>query len=227
MHLEIIFAGIEYGGHWPWLSRSFGHLKSVVHKTAFNVALVYWSGPAKGYYTSQRALVLKYLRNVFILYGIVQWQLSLGYPFIVGYVDFSQAFARVNRNILFYNLKSSGLTGRVTEIPQWSGKMITVTALCHWLQFCLLLLKWRVVGDLGWSLWLSLVVIVVVVYCCFSRLRNSDRISKSMNKLWHYSVSCHIFYITPTNISVWLVPYSNLPTISYPVWCIPRSGSHC
>ena len=35
------------------------------------------------------------------------------------------------------------------KIPQWSGKMITVTALCRWLQFCLLLLTWRVVGDLG------------------------------------------------------------------------------
>ena len=44
-----------YWGHQPWPSRSYGHFES--KKWHFNVALVYWFRPAKGYYTSQRALV--------------------------------------------------------------------------------------------------------------------------------------------------------------------------
>ena len=35
-----------------------------------------------------------------------------------------------------------------------------------------------------------------------------------MNKLWHYSVPCHTFDMTPTTIFVWLVPYSNEPILS-------------
>ena len=35
------------------------------------------------------------------------------------------------------------------KIPQWGGKMVTLSALCRWMQFCLLLLTWRVVGDLA------------------------------------------------------------------------------
>ena len=55
--LRFSFTGIEYRGHWPWFSRPFGHFKSGFQEMAFNIALVYWSRPAKGYYTSQRALV--------------------------------------------------------------------------------------------------------------------------------------------------------------------------
>ena len=42
---------------WCWSSWSFGHFDSEFQETVFNVALVYWSRLAKGYYTSHRALV--------------------------------------------------------------------------------------------------------------------------------------------------------------------------
>ena len=45
-----------------------------------------------------------------------------------------------------------------------------------------------------------------------------------MNTLLHYSVPCHIFYMPLTTISVWLVPYSNPPTIIYPMLCVPPAG---
>ena len=48
MHLRILSAGIENVGHWLWPSRSFGHFDSEFQETAYNVALVYWSRPAKG-----------------------------------------------------------------------------------------------------------------------------------------------------------------------------------
>ena len=35
------------------------------------------------------------------------------------------------------------------KIPQWGEKMVTVSALCRWLQICLLLQTRRFVGDLG------------------------------------------------------------------------------
>ena len=60
MHLRILLAGIENGGHWPWPSRSFGHFNSEFQETAFKMALVYWARPAKGCYTSQLALVLNH-----------------------------------------------------------------------------------------------------------------------------------------------------------------------
>ena len=44
--------------NWPWPSKSFGHFNSEFQATAFNVTLVHWARPTKGYYTSQPALVL-------------------------------------------------------------------------------------------------------------------------------------------------------------------------
>ena len=76
---------------------------------AFNRNDRYNGGFLKGSRTSD---------NVFILNGLVQRQLTLGQPLIVCYIDFSQAFDRVNRNILFYKLKKSGLTGRVIDTLQ-------------------------------------------------------------------------------------------------------------
>ena len=49
---------VENGDHWLWHSKSFGHFDSEFQETAFNAALVYWSGPTKECYTSQRALVV-------------------------------------------------------------------------------------------------------------------------------------------------------------------------
>ena len=73
---------------------------------AFNRNDRYNGGFLKGSRTSD---------NVFILNGLVQRQLTLGQPLIVCYIDFPHAFDRVNRNILFYKLKKSGLTGRVID----------------------------------------------------------------------------------------------------------------
>ena len=44
-------------GHWPWSPRSSGHFDPEFQEIPFNVGLVYWSRPAKGCYTSKRALV--------------------------------------------------------------------------------------------------------------------------------------------------------------------------
>ena len=49
MHLGVLSAGIEDGGH----SRSFDHFDSEFQETAFNIILVYWIWPAEGCYTSQ------------------------------------------------------------------------------------------------------------------------------------------------------------------------------
>ena len=63
---------------------------------AFNRNDRYNGGLLKGSRTSD---------NVFILNGLVQRQLPLGQPLIVCYIDFSHAFDRMNRNILFYKLR--------------------------------------------------------------------------------------------------------------------------
>ena len=56
--------------------------------------------------------------NLFILSGLIERQLDTGQSLIVCNVDFTQAFDRVNRNILFYKIKKSGLTGRVIDTLQ-------------------------------------------------------------------------------------------------------------
>ena len=53
--------------------------------------------------------------NIFIILGLVQRQLSLGLFLILILVDFSKAFDRINRAILFYKIKKSGLRGRVID----------------------------------------------------------------------------------------------------------------
>ena len=54
--------------------------------------------------------------NLFILNGLIERQLSTGKSLIV--CHFTQAFDRVNRNILFYKIKKSGFTGRVIDTLQ-------------------------------------------------------------------------------------------------------------
>ena len=56
--------------------------------------------------------------NLFVLNGLTERQLSVGQFLIVCHVDFTQAFDRVNRNIIFYNIKKSGFTGRVIDTLQ-------------------------------------------------------------------------------------------------------------
>ena len=51
--------------------------------------------------------------NIYILQSIIEKQLLLGQQVIVIYVDFSRAFDLINRNILFYKIKKSGLKGRL------------------------------------------------------------------------------------------------------------------
>ena len=53
--------------------------------------------------------------NIFILKTLIQRQLLKGEKLFVCFVDFSKAFDRVNRHILFYKLFKSGLHGRVIE----------------------------------------------------------------------------------------------------------------
>ena len=45
--------------------------------------------------------------NLFVLNGLIERQLSMGQFLIVCHIDFTQAFDRVNRNILFYKIKKS------------------------------------------------------------------------------------------------------------------------
>ena len=56
--------------------------------------------------------------NLFVLNGLIERQLSMGQFLIVCHVDFTQAFDRVNRNILFYKIRKSGFTGRVIDTLQ-------------------------------------------------------------------------------------------------------------
>ena len=51
MHLEILLAGVENEGHWPWPSRSFWPF--VLKKRHSSLLLYLRSRPAKGSYTSQ------------------------------------------------------------------------------------------------------------------------------------------------------------------------------
>ena len=56
--------------------------------------------------------------NIYVLSSIIERQLTLGQNLIVCHVDFSRAFDSVNRNILFYKIKHSGLRGRVIDTLQ-------------------------------------------------------------------------------------------------------------
>lgn len=82
----------------------------IVQKCIENIELIfnksdkYNGGFKKGSRTSD---------NLLILQSLVERQLHLGQPLIVIFVDFSQAFDLLNRNILFYKLIKSGLHGRV------------------------------------------------------------------------------------------------------------------
>ena len=51
--------------------------------------------------------------------GLVERQLTIGKSLLVCFVDFSKAFDIINRNILFYKLKSNGWNGRVID-TLWS-----------------------------------------------------------------------------------------------------------
>ena len=53
--------------------------------------------------------------NIFILLGLIHRQLSIVQILILILVDFSKAFDRINRAILFYKIKKSGLRGRVID----------------------------------------------------------------------------------------------------------------
>ena len=53
--------------------------------------------------------------NLFILNGLVEKQLSLGKELHVCYIDFSKAFDKINRSILFYKLVRNGWKGKVID----------------------------------------------------------------------------------------------------------------
>ena len=61
-----------------------GHLAISTHKTAFNVALVHWSRPAKGYYTSQACSCIIYLHcrliREFMIMSVCSWWHMPWYP---------------------------------------------------------------------------------------------------------------------------------------------------
>ena len=56
--------------------------------------------------------------NLLILNGLIEWQLHMRQSLIVCHVDFTQAFGRVNRNILFYKIRKSCCTGRFIDTLQ-------------------------------------------------------------------------------------------------------------
>ena len=57
--------------------------------------------------------------NIFVLNGLIERQLTVGKSLLVCFVDFSKAFDIINRNILFYKLKSHGWKSRVID-TLWS-----------------------------------------------------------------------------------------------------------
>ena len=72
----------------------------------FNTQDRYNNGFSKGMRTAD---------NIFILQSVIERQLTLGQHLIVIFVDFTQAFDLVNRNILFFKLELTGLKGRVID----------------------------------------------------------------------------------------------------------------
>ena len=56
--------------------------------------------------------------NVFFLNGLIEKQIAMSSNLIVILVDFSQAFDKINRNILFYKLNKYGLKGRLIDVLQ-------------------------------------------------------------------------------------------------------------
>ena len=56
--------------------------------------------------------------NIFTIVGLIERQLVLGRGLIICFIDFSQAFDLVNRHILFYKIKKTGLKGRVIDTLQ-------------------------------------------------------------------------------------------------------------
>ena len=101
----------------------------------------------------------------------------------------------------------------VTEIPQWSGNTITLTALLSLAALLSVITKMTCCWRLR-----AITVIAIICNCCCCFFPVSESVTAPVVKLWHYSVPCHIFYMTPTTIFLWLVPCSNPPTISYPMW---------
>ena len=57
--------------------------------------------------------------NIFVLNWLIERHLTIGKSLLVCFVDFSKAFDIINRNILFYKLKSNGWNGRVID-TLWS-----------------------------------------------------------------------------------------------------------
>ena len=53
--------------------------------------------------------------NIFIILSLIHRQLSIGQILILILVDFSKAFDMINRAILFYKIKKSGLRGRLID----------------------------------------------------------------------------------------------------------------
>ena len=53
--------------------------------------------------------------NVFILKSVIEKQLYLNQSLYVAFVDFSKAFDFINRNILFYKIIKSGISGRIID----------------------------------------------------------------------------------------------------------------
>ena len=91
----------------------------------------------------------------------------------------------------------------------------------------LTMVAWADVLDSDWgdfrrrravdiSSYLSLLLLLLFVV--FLRLRNNDQyLNKQIMTLF---CSLSYFYMTFTTISVWLVPYSSYPTISFPMWSV-------
>ena len=53
--------------------------------------------------------------NIFVLNGLIQRQLALNKPLYVCFVDFSSAFDKINRHILFFKLLQSGWHGKIID----------------------------------------------------------------------------------------------------------------
>ena len=53
--------------------------------------------------------------NLFIMKGLVERQLSMGRALYVCFVDFSKAFDKINRSIIFYKLMKNGWKGKVID----------------------------------------------------------------------------------------------------------------
>ena len=154
MHLGIPTAGIENVGYWPWPSRAFGHFDSKFQESAFNIAFVFWSRPAKGWYTSKHALVWGGIWCVF-----VSSKFDKQLTYFIAHDDVMTSWLEKTFRITGHSCGES--TGTPTKGQRHRGLMFSVMtacqSICRWFET--LMARHFNVYNIEWCVILDCVII--------------------------------------------------------------------